>query len=500
MIERNFKYRFYECLPAIVVTLIFLFLSIYSFVDPILAIYFIIIYDLLFLFRGVYTEINIVLSFRKLKQTLKINWFEKLKSDFGDSWGNVYHLIFLPTFKEPIEVIEESFDHLVNIKYDLKKVIVVLAGEDAEGQPFLDKADIIQKKYGDKFLKFVITVHSLEVGEIRGKGSNCASAGRKVKDIIDKEFSYIPYKNIIVSNFDIDTIAHEQYFAHITYLHLKLPDPRKVSFQPLAVFNNNFWESSPTNRLTARGSTFWLLYEFMRDQRIFTFSSHSMNFETLVNVGFWSSDAVSEDSRIGLQCINYYNGDYKVMPVYIPVSMDVVTGNNFFKSFINQYKQQRRWAYGMENFPYMMTEWLKNKNMPFWTKFRYISKQFWNGITWATASLVMFVFGYLPLMIVNNKTLGQSIIVRNAPYILQTLMRIAMLGIVINAVLSALFWPRKKGKIKFYEYILVFVEWIIYPATSILLGAIPANEAYFRLLFGKYLGFWVTPKDRKQKV
>ena len=497
MIERDLKYRIYEGLPAITVTFIFLFLFIFSFIAPIFVIYFIIIYDVLFLARVIYNEINIVLSINKLKETIKVDWFSKIKNEHNGSWEDLYHLIFLPTYKEPIEVMRDSFSKLSNSKYDLKKMIVVLAGEDAEGQDFVNKAEIIEKEFGSNFLKFIKTVHVLECGEIRGKGSNCASAGKIVKDVIDKEFSNIPYKNIIVSNFDIDTVVHEQYFAHLTYLNLTIDDPMKVSFQPLSVFNNNFWEAAPTNRLTSRGSTFWLLAEFMKDQRIFTFSSHSMNFQTLVNIGFWHSDVVSEDSRAGLQCINYYNGDYKVMPVYIPVSMDVVTGNNFFKSLINQYKQQRRWAYGMENFPYMMREWRKNKNMSNWIKFKYIFKQFEGGISWATASIIMFVFGFLPLIIVNNKIIGQSIIVRNAPFILQGLMRFSMVGILINALLSAFLWPRRNGKIKFYEYILVFIEWAIYPITSVVLGSIPANEAYFRLLFGKYLGFWVTPKDRK---
>lgn len=497
MIEKDFKYRFYEGLPAITVVFILLFLFIFSFIKPIIVIYFIIIYDFLFLARVIYNEINILLSVKKLKEIIKIDWFSKIKIEHSNDWENIYHLIFLPTLKESIDVIKESFEKLINSKYDLKKMIVVLAGEDAEGQDFINKAEIIEKEFGDKFLKFVRTIHVLECGEIRGKGSNCASAGKVIKDIIDKEFSYIPYRNIIVSNFDIDTVVHEQYFAHLTYLNLTIEDPTRVSFQPLSLFNNNFWDAAPTNRLTSRGSTFWLLAEFMKDQRIFTFSSHSMNFQTLVNIGFWHNDVVSEDSRVGLQCINYYNGDYKVVPVYIPVSMDVVTGNNFFGSVVNQYKQQRRWAYGMENFPYMMREWIKNKNMSGWTKFKYIFKQFEGGISWATSSLIMFVFGFLPLVIVNDKTIGQSIIVRNAPFILEGLMKFSMVGIFINAILSALFWPRRNGKIKFYEYILVFLEWAIYPITSVILGSIPANEAYFRLLFGKYLGFWVTPKDRK---
>lgn len=497
MIEKDFKYRLLEGLPAITVSIIFVLLFILSFVKPILVIYFIIAFDFLFLARVVYNEINILFSFKKFKQVVKIDWFNKIKQEKKDEWEKVYHLIFLPTYGEPIDVMRDSFSKLVNSKYDLKKMIIVLAGEDAEGQAFIDKAEIVEKEFGNNFLKLIRTVHVLECGEVRGKGSNCASAGKVVKDLIDKEFSFIGYKNIIVSNFDIDTVVHEQYFAHITYLHLTTADPTRVSFQPLAMFNNNFWDATPTNRLTSRGSTFWLFAEFMKGERIFTFSSHSMNFQTLVNIGFWHSDVVSEDSRAGLQCINYYNGDYKVVPVYIPVSMDVVSSDGFFKSMLNQYKQQRRWAYGMENFPYMVREWGKNKNMPFLIKFKYIFKQFEGGISWATSALIMFVFGFLPLIVVNNTTIGQSIIVRNAPYLLQSLMRISMIGILINAVISALFWPRKKGKIKFYEYFFVFAEWAIFPVTSVLFGALPANEAYFRLLFGKYLGFWVTPKDRE---
>ena len=499
MIEKDFKYRFFEGLPALTVILIFLFLSVFSFISPILVIYFIIVFDFLFLARVLYNEINIIFSFRKFKKNIKIDWFSKLKEDKSDSWENIYHLIFLPTYGEPIEVMRDSFNKLVNSKYDLKKMMIVLAGEDAEGQAFISKAEIIEKEFSHYFLKFIRTIHILECGEMRGKGSNCASAGKIVKDIIDQDFKEINYRDIIVSNFDIDTIVHAQYFAHLTYLHLNAADPTRISFQPLAVFNNNFWEATPTNRLTSRGSTFWLFAEFMKGERIFTFSSHSMNFQTLVNIGFWHSDVVSEDSRVGLQCINYYNGDYEIVPVFIPVSMDIVNSDNLIGSIINQYKQQRRWAYGIENFPYMMREWINNKKMPNWIKFKYIFKQFEGAISWATSSLIMFVFGFLPLIIVNNKTLGQSIIVRNAPFILEALMRFSMFGIIVNAIISALFWPRREGKVKFYEYIFVFLEWILLPVTSIFLGSIPANEAYFRLLFGKYLGFWVTPKDRDKK-
>ena len=110
------------------------------------------------------------------------------------------------------------------------------------------------------------------------------------------------YENVIVTVFDIDTICDRQYFTYLTYLYCTHPNPTRTSFQPVALFNNNMWESPAILRIMAFGTTFWIMTTLARQDSLVTFSSHSMSFKALVDVGYHEKKIVSEDSRIFYQC------------------------------------------------------------------------------------------------------------------------------------------------------------------------------------------------------
>ncbi|TSC96301.1 MAG: hypothetical protein Athens101410_15 [Parcubacteria group bacterium Athens1014_10] len=495
-LSKNPYYRILEIIPGALVWMTFILAFLFSYFKPLWAIYFIILFDLYWLIKIVYLQIHLIISWQRFKKTLKINWLERLKTI--KDWPEIYHLIILPTYKEGIEVIKSTFENLIKMDYSLDKFIVVLAGEEKDKENFLKIVEEIKKDFAGKFFRLLIELHPKDLpGELAGKGSNTHYAGKKAKILIDQ--LKIPYKKIIVSSFDVDSCPHRQYFSYLTYTYLTHPDPVHASFQPIALFNNNIWDSPALTRIVSRGTTFWLLTELNRPERMSTFSSHSMSFNALVDVGFWQNDIVSEDSRIFYQCFIHYNGNYSVAPLYIPISMDTVYAGSLWQSLVNQYKQQRRWAYGAENIPYLIWNLWKNKKIPFKKGFKSLFILSEGIYSWATAPILIFVLGKLPLWLA-EEGIKTSVLISNEPFILEILMQLAMVGLIISAVLSIILLPPRPDKYKFHTYLFMLLQWILFPICFIFFGAIPALDAQTRLMLGKYLGFWVTKKVRKSLI
>lgn len=492
---RDFRYRIYEIIPGFLLWTTLILSVVLSFVKPLWVIYFVIAFDLFWVFRILHFIFFVNLSYLKYKEAIAVDWFEKVKA--LPDWQRIYHIIYLPTAGEPVEVLRGTFEGLLNGTYPADKMIVVLGGEGRMESDFKPKAEQLQKEFSDKFFKLLITIHpdGME-GEVKGKGANANWMGHRSLEMIDE--MKIPYDNLIVSYFDSDTAVHPQYFAHLSYKYLTHPTPLRVSYQPAVNYNNNIWDAPAAMRVTAFGTIFWLMTELMRPERMYTFSSHSMSFRALVDVGFWDKSIVTDDSRIFLQCFFRYDGHYAVEPMYVPVSMDTVMDKSYIKSFKNLYKQQRRWAWGVEHFPYMMANFRGNKMIPWWKKFKYT----WNLVegmySWASAPLLIFILGRLPLYIAGHNDLSSSVIVQNAPYVLEWLMNAAMCGIFVSAIISVLLLPARPKNQGPWKYSVMILQWVLLPVTLILFGSMPAFDAQTRLMLGKkyHLGFFVTPKSR----
>ncbi|EKE01574.1 MAG: hypothetical protein ACD_21C00099G0001, partial [uncultured bacterium] len=182
--------------------------------------------------------------------------------------------------------------------------------------------------------------------------------------------------------------------------------------------------------------------EQVRPERLFTFSSHSMSWRALVDVGFWQRDIVSDDSRIFLQCFLEYDGDYRVMPLHMPIYMDTVCSDTWWKSLKNLFKQQQRWAWGSENIPYMLWHFPRAKKIPLGLRLRHLFSQLEGMWSWGTASLLIFFLGYVPLWVIKGDMIIHPLAAL-APTILQVVLSIANIGLVLSVILGTLILPSR---------------------------------------------------------
>jgi cellulose synthase/poly-beta-1,6-N-acetylglucosamine synthase-like glycosyltransferase len=410
-------------------------------------------------------------------------------------WSKIYHMIILPVYKEEIDVLEPGITSYANADYPNEKIIFVLAVEERAGAEALHRADVLKQKFEKDFYKFYIVPHPDGlVGEAKGKGSNCAYAAEKVTAYI-RELQ-IPFENILVSNFDCDTTVEKNYFAHLTFDFLTIRKPHQASYQPMPMFHNNIWDVPAIARVIAISSSFWQLVEASRPDRLVTFSSHSMSFKTLVDVGYWRRDLIPEDSYIFWQCFNHFNGDYRTHPLFTTVSMDAVMGDSYIGTLIAQYKQKRRWAWGAIQMSLVFPQFYHNKMIPTWKKLLYGYRMIEGYYFWATASIMIAILGWLPLLLGGDR-FGESVLAVNLPFLTRLIMSIATFFLIFSVYINLVLLPKRPARYSRWKMVSMVLQWALSPIVSSVFGSMPAIDAQTRLMFGKYMEFWVTPKIRK---
>lgn len=482
----------YEIIPGALSWGIIFIALLLSFVAPRAALIFIIIFDLFWFLRVVYFTAHLVVSWQRMKKTIRQGWYARLAGVPG--WERITHLIFLPTYKEDISVLRQTLRAIVAARYPKDRLYLVLAGEERDRENFEVIAAALRREFETQVGLFLTTLHPAgRDDEIPGKGSNLHFAGQAVLPEIRARG--VNVDDVIVSALDVDTALHPEYFAYLTYTWCTHPNPRRSSYQPIPLFGNTMWSVPAVVRIMAFGTTFWLMSELTRPQRLLTFSSHSMPLCMLIDVGFWDKRIVSEDSRIFIQGFLRYHGNYSVTPLFMPVSMDTVPGGVTLHGIKNLYTQQRRWAYGVENFPYMLWHFRRDRVIPWVKKARLVCNELEGKVSWATAALLILFLGRLPAWAARAE-IKTFTFVQAAPFTLEFLMTAAMVGLIVAAALSFFMLPPRPAHVPFYSYISFAAQWALVPLALVVVGAFPALDAQTRLMRGRYLSFNVTAKRR----
>jgi len=494
------KQRILEIIPGALTWATLIGMPLFSFFLPVWVAVFVIAFDIYWICRTVFISFYSVSAYRRLKKGKKIDWWKRCKSLEKEkgrilSWKEITHVVLLPTAGETAEIIEPAIQSIADSRFPNKQIIILLATEEREPEEHrLKKVRYLKGKFEGTFKDFLVTTHIVKKGEMKCKASNATFAAKKLMKYLDER--NIDYKSVIFSNFDCDSVCHPQYFAALTYAYITDPKRLKKSYQPLPMYHNNIWDTNAFVRVIVTSSSFWHMFQSTRREMV-TFSSHSEPFDTLVKVNFWPVNMISEDSIIYWKGFSYFHGDYQVKPIYLPISLDAVLAETYWKTIKNQYKQKRRWAYGIENFPVIMRAIWPDKKINVFKKIRIAFEMLEGHHSWATAPFILAILGWLPLIFGGAK-FNESVLAHNLPFITRYLMSLAMVGLVISMFLSFLLLPPRPKKYSRKRYIYMFFQWLLVPIIAPTLGAMPAIESQTRILIKKYFGeFWVTEKIKK---
>lgn len=466
-----------------------------SFLHPVSSAMIIITFDFYWIIRTVYLTTLLVMAHQRLSQQRNEDWLARcVNLPLNLGFSNLYQVVIFPIYNEGLEVLRPSLEALIESHYLKEKIIVIMAFEERNICAH-DNALILEEEFSGKFGFYLSTFHpdGLE-GEGRTKGANATWAAKAARKFLDN--LRIPYEQVAVSCFDADTCVDKEYFGCLSYHFLTSPKRHQASYQPMPVYNNNIWQAPSFARLVEISSSFCQMIESMRSEKFVTFSSHSMSFKTLVEIDYWPTNMISDDSVIYWKSYLYYNGDYRVVPLYVTVSLDVAYSNNIWRTMAVQYKQKRRWAWGVENFPFVVDGFIKNKGISLFNKFRRSFHLLESHVTWAVWAVILVVIGPLPILF-GGAFFSQTAIAYNLPKITGLLFKFTLLTSLTWIFLSwTILPPRPKGT-SWFKNIILILEWIFVPFIILVIGSSPAIDAQTRLMFAKYMEFNPTLKGNK---
>ncbi len=536
--KRTTKERLWEMIPGLSFWTVFFGAIALSYFRPVWAAIFIVCFDLYWVLKALNVASHLIASYRRFRIYATWDWLElveqltnrseliglleqrrvqskkslekkiysqqiaRLQKPINNGvidkdYRDFYHLMVVPFVDESYLVLKSTIEALAQAEYPKDRLILVLASEERGGEAAARTAATALAEFGDIFYKTYVTVHPDGLpGEIKGKSANASFAVSSL--LPELERLGIKQEQVLVSNLDSDTIVHPQYFARVMYEFLTNDKPYRRSYQPIAIYNNNIWDSPAFIRVVSVSNSFWQFTESSRPNRLRTFSSHSMPLKTLVEVGFWKKDIINEDGYIYWQCYLHYQGDYEVVPLFIPISLDTCLADTFWQTLKNQYKQKKRWAYNVEYYPHLIPQLLNNP-APFWSRMYRLFQYVEGNFNWATASLLISVLGWLPLFI-GGPEFRQSVIAYNLPEVTRVLMTIATAFLIFSVYINLILLPPRPAKYSWTRSVMMYLQWFLVPFVSVVFGSLPAIEAQTRLMLGKYLEFWVTPKSRKGEV
>ena len=500
--KRTKLYRFLEILPGLLSYSAIILLFLLSWLDPVIGAIYLFTIISITLVKAVTVAFRTVQGYKVIKQAERVDWrrrvedledphsaYERLHDDENRSYHfsehvenlrmmsaieegypkpkEIYHATIMTAYDEGEEILGPSIEAVKNSTFPNERIIFALAYEERGGEAMEKTAKALAKKYKGVFKDFLLVKHPDGLhGEIIGKGPNLTYAGEAVAEYIEKK--KIPVGNVIVTSLDSDNRMAAKYLDSVTYEFITHPNRQHLSYQPVSLFLNNIWDAPAPSRVIAVSNSFFNVISTMRPHALRNFASHSQPLEALEAMNFWSKRTIVEDGHQYWRSLFFFNGDYAVLPIRIPIYQDAVIDETFWKTVKAQFVQVRRWYYGASDVAYVGTKLFtrrENRLVPF----RKLFPKFWRlldgHVTLAILAPIVAFGGWVP-MIMNVS--AHTMVAYNLPNTVSIVETFASIGLIVSILVSLRMLPKRPEKYRKGKTLLMVLQWVLMPITAIL--------------------------------
>lgn len=486
----DFSQRILEILPGFVSWSLILFPVWGSFLTPLAVAYYIIAFDVYWLYRSLSLATLALLAHFRIRANETYDWMGDV-AGFPD-WKKVHHAVIIPNYKEPGKTLARTLRSLADQTIPAKQIIPIIAFEARAGEEInSEREKMLRAEFEGVFAKLMFTYHPAGIpGEVVGKSSNSAWGASQLAKELPKHKNWNP-DMLTVSSADADVVFHPNHFAAITFKFLDNPARYRRIWQGAIMFYNNIEKIAWPMRVFNRAASVVYMGLLMRPDRLINFSTYTLSWRLLSEIGSWDADVIPEDYRIFFKAYFATGGEVEVEPVFLPIMADAAESVGFWKTFVNTYEQVKRWAWGASDDAYIIRQYILDTKAPFWDKTIRVLKVLEDHFLWPVNWFILTLGATLPPLL--NENFSRSVIGKTLPQVSSAILTVSMVSLLVVIFVDWRSKPKVAG-LPLWRRILSPFEFILLPVVGFFFTALPGLDAHTRLMMGRYIEYRITEK------
>ncbi|MCC7371876.1 MAG: glycosyltransferase family 2 protein [Chloroflexi bacterium] len=451
-------------------------------VAPLALAWLVLAFNAYWLMRSAMLGFGAIVSLIRLRRSERTDWHGLVQQQSGVD--QLHHLVIIPTYREEDAVLSETLDHLAAQDFPREQIAVVLAFEARDPGAAARSARLLAR-YRPRFGQMWALFHQIQPGEVAGKSSNLAWAAPRARSLLRRRG--IDVDRVLVTICDADSRLHSKYLSALAYSHLSDPKHADRLYQPALFFHANLDRLPPPLRATNSAYSAWSLARLALGSRLVLQSTYSLPLALAHRVGYWDVDVICEDSRICFKVLQHVGESARVRPIYLPVLCDAAEGATPWETIVAHYQMIRRWAWGASDVPYVVRGAFGQGGVrvPLGPTIGFIEDHLTWPTHWFLITLGTKALPFLAPAIVASPD-GAALISAGG-FLLSLCLPFIIIAATIDLMLRG--GPKDLG-----EWLGELIGWALMPVITLVLTCLPALDAHTRLLFGRGLGYKVTPK------